>query len=421
MTLTVDTSACVIDHEGRTYGMTAAGDIELTGEVAGWMRAIAAWIVAGEDIEERARSLDPARADQVRRVRSAMLSLGLLREARVAGRVRFLGETELLQRAVAMSGRALPESWLAVGPIEGRWLIDEVREHPERTYGAVLLRNGAALVVGPAPGSELLPALVAVAERGAAAGRPEERVLRLAVAQLVRRTASGRTDPWRATTVTADGTVLTRVSPHPWQAGQAEATGPFEERAMTLVDPDFGVVRLIEEADLPQVPRHHSRALVACDAVVDRRDVEVVGEGADFAEARADAVRRALAIRAESVLDPRRVLDAAGRAVAAPTATLEELRAAVRDVVAAPAEYSVPGRRLADSATVRVPVSLALRCSDAEPATGDLGVAATKEEALRLAVEAAPVSDPRAVVVDLDHDPVVARLGLVVRKVVILP
>ncbi|ROS28671.1 hypothetical protein EDF22_0397 [Rathayibacter sp. PhB127] len=421
MTLTVDTSACVIDHEGRTYGMTDAGDIELAGEVAGWMRVIAAWILADDDVEERARSLDPARADQVRRVQSAMLSLGLLRAAPVAGRVRLLGETELLQRAVARSGRALPESWLAVGPVEGRWLIDGVREHPERTYGAVLLRDGAALVVGPAPGAELLPVLVAAAERGVEAGRPEGHVLRLAVAQLVRRTASDRTDPWRATTVTADGTVLTRISPHPWQAGQPEATGPFEERAMTLVDPDFGVVRLIEEADLPQVPRHHSRALVACDAVVDRRDVEVVGEGADFAEARADAVRRALAVRAESVLDPRRVLDAAGRAVAAPTATVEELRAAVRDLVTAPAEGTVPGRRLADGATVRVPVSLAFRCSDAAPAAGGLGVADTEEEALRLAREAAPTSDPRAVVVDLDHDPVVARLGLVVRKVVILP
>lgn len=421
MTLTLDTSACVIDHEGRTYGMTAVGDIELTGEVAGWMRAIAAWILAGDDIEERARSLDPARADQVRRVRSAMLSLGLLREAPVAGRVRLLGETELLQCAVARSGRALPESWLAVGPVEGWWLIDEVREHPERTYGAVLLRDRAALVVGPAPGAELLPVLVAVAERGVAAGRPEEHVLRLAVAQLVRRAASGRTDPWRATTVTADGTVLTRISPHPWQAGRPVTTGPFEERAMTLVDPDFGVLRRIEEADLPQVPRHHSRVRVACDAVFARSDVEVVGEGADFAEARADAVRRALSIRAESVLDPRRVLDAAGRAIAAPTATLDELRAAVRDIVAAPAEYSVPGRCLADSATVRVPVFLAFRCSDAESATGGLGVAATEEEVLRLAVEAAPPSDPRAVVVDLDHDPVVARLGLVVRKVVILP
>jgi hypothetical protein len=132
-------------------------------------------------------------------------------------------------------------------------------------------------------------------------------------------------------------------------------------------------------------------------------------------------VRRALAVRAESVLDPRRVLDAAGRAVAAPTATFEQLRAAVRDIVAGPAEYSVTGRRLADGTTVRVPVSLAFRCSDAGPTTGGLGVGATEEEALRLAVDAAHTSDPRAVVVDLDHDPVVARLGLVVRKVVILP
>ncbi|NQX15286.1 hypothetical protein [Rathayibacter sp. VKM Ac-2857] len=421
MTLTVDTSACVIDHEGRTYGMTAAGDIVLTGEIAGWMRVITAWILAGDDVEERARSLDPARADQLRLVRSAMLSLGLLREVPVAGRVRFLGETELLERAVALSGRELPESWLAVGPTAGRWLIDEVREHPERTCGAVLLREGAALVVGPTTGSELLPVLVAVAERVVEAGEPDKDVVRLAVAQLVRRAASGRTDPWRARTVTAVGSVLTRISPHPWQAGQPEVTGPFEERAMTVVDPDFGVLRLIEEADLPQVPRHHSRALVACDAVVARRDAEVVGEGADFAAARADAVRRALAVRAESVLDPRRVLDSAGRALAAPTATLEELREAVRRVIAEPAAFTVPGRRLTDGSSVRVPVSLVFRCSDTAPTTGGLGVAETAEEALKLAQATAPASDPRAVVVDLDHDPVVARLGLVVRKVVILP
>ncbi|MCJ1686200.1 hypothetical protein [Rathayibacter sp. VKM Ac-2927] len=421
MSLVVDTSACVVDREGCTYGMTASGDVVLTGEIAGWIRLVAAWTEAGIDVDERARSLDPVRADQLRRVRSAMLSLGVLREAPVAGRVSFLGETALAERAVVLNGRALPESCLAVGPVAERWLIDEVRQHRERTFGAVLLHAGGALVVGPASGSDLLPVLVAVAERGVEAGRPVEGVVRQAVAQLARRVEAGRTDPWRARTVTAAGSVLTRISPHPWQAGQPEATGPFEERATTVVDPDFGVLRLIEEADLPQVPRHHSRVRVACDAVVARRDVEVVGEGADFAAARSDAVRRALAVRAESVLDPRRVLDGAGRAVAAPTASLEELREAVRRVVAAPTASTVPGRLLADGSTLRVPVSLAFRCSDAAPATGGLGVAETAEEALRLARETAPASDPRAVVVDLDHDPVVARLGLVVRKVVILP
>ncbi|MCB6457294.1 hypothetical protein, partial [Longicatena sp. 210702-DFI.1.253] len=79
-------------------------------------------------------------------------------------------------------------------------------------------------------------------------------------------------------------------------------------------------------------------------------------------------------------------------------ATFEQLRAAVRVIVAAPAECTVPGRRLADSATVRVPVSLALRCSDAEPATGALllGAAPASGEGAHVAVSAPRSETARA-------------------------
>lgn len=437
MSVVADRSAYFVDRDGSTYGITSSGEISLTGEITGWIRLIIDWVHAGDDVAQRAESLDPERTAHIQRVAQAMSSLGVLRETPRAGRVRFLGESSVVQRARELSGRPLPDCCLAVGPTTGRWLMDDVLAHPEETYGAVLVREGSVLVVGPASGADLLPVLVALGETGAGIGTVDDDVLRQAAAQLVRRVAAGPRDPWRARAVSAGGSVSTRVTAHPWQHTQPALTGPFDQRAMALIDPDYGVIRLIEEGDLPQIPLHHTRAVVACDAVFDRAPMEVRGEGADYSAARADAVRRALGVRAESVLDPRRAHDRAGMPAAPPGADLGDLRVALHRVLAAPADFSILGQRLSDGAEIRVPVARAFRFTESSAPDGDLGVSETAGAALEEALQSmrgaqAPLRDtvaeadllagvhPRAVVVDLDHDPTPGLLGLVVRKVLVL-
>ncbi|MFI1369008.1 hypothetical protein [Streptomyces griseochromogenes] len=376
-----------IDHEGRTYGLSESGPLELSTALSPWIRLVSSWVDRGQDIEQAADGMGGAHARQARRVRDAMVSVGALRRFDAPGEVRFVGESADLARAVERSALTLPAVVLGAGPLHGDW-FDEVRaEAAGGRAGVVLFTERAAVLAGPMDAERLEEVVTGLRCGDLADGRPGPEVIRTAAAQLVRRAVLGTGDAWSGVLVTREETTSYRALPHPWRpAPPGPDAGPFDERVMAAIDPVFGVVREIAEDDLPQVPRHLARARVAGRATIRPLDLEVVADGSDYAEARRRAVLAAVARYLESALDPRAVVDAAGKPVVGDTADLGVLRAATDRVAAGPGRFFVPARRVADDVPVLVPVDRARRCDEsAGPAPGT-AAAETRDEALATAL-----------------------------------
>jgi hypothetical protein len=391
MTPVLRTSAYAVDRDGSTHGITEAGDFELSGEIASWMGVIASWMTAGEDVLARAATLDPARAQHVRHVYRVMHEVGMIGNATQPGEIRFLGDAGELAAAVARSGRPVPAATLACGPLAGSWLLDEIDflAGGDEPVGAVLTERATALVIGPLPASTLRAMIVSLQARRSTGDEDcvDPGVVRTATAQLVRRATIGGVEPWRGSTVTPSGTRRWRLTPHPWVAPDAGAgTGSFDERVMAIVDPEHGAIREIGEFDLPQVPRHLTRVQVALDATVVPGDLWVIADGSDYEEARRRAVLRALAVRAETTIDPRRVFDGDGTLLAPARGSVGELAEALGRLSSSPEGYFVLGRRLSGDASVPVPVSVAFRCGQAPAPAPAAAVAESRGQALERAL-----------------------------------
>ncbi|MFE7113816.1 hypothetical protein ACFU99_00090 [Streptomyces sp. NPDC057654] len=381
-------NAYTIDFEGKTHGLSESGPLELSTGVSGWIRLVSSWVDQGRDVEQAADELSGARAAQARRVRDAMVSVGILRQPGVSGEVGFAGESAELERAVERSGLSLPAVVLGAGPLRGDWFEDVRAVAGTGRAGVVLLAEEVAVVVGPMDAEQLDGVVAALRCGDLADGRPHAAAVRTAAAQLVRRVALGSAEVWSGLAVTREETTHWRALPHPWRPASAGPVAElFDERVMAAVDPVHGVVREIGEDDLPQVPRHLARVRVVGRASIRPLDVEIVADGSDYEQARRRAVLAALALHLESTLDPRAVVDAAGRPVLTPTTDdLSALRAATDQIADNPAGRFLPARRLADDGPVLVPVDRAWRCG---AATGpSLGTAAAegREEALTAAL-----------------------------------
>ncbi|MFG3284562.1 hypothetical protein [Streptomyces sp. NPDC048111] len=85
----------------------------------------------------------------------------------------------------------------------------------------------------------------------------------------------------------------------------------FSRRAAGAIDQRTGLLAELDEQDLPQFPRHASRALVR-DPYAAFADRQVHATGRDFATARLRTAQRALTLYALLALDPRRFVPAAG-------------------------------------------------------------------------------------------------------------
>ncbi|MFI1287741.1 hypothetical protein ACH4VM_04445 [Streptomyces sp. NPDC020792] len=381
-------NAYTIDFEGKTYGLSESGPLELSTGVSGWIRLVSSWVDQGRDVEQAADELGGARAAQARRVRDAMVSVGILRHPDVPGEVGFAGESAELERAVERSGLSLRAVVLGAGPMRGDWFEGVRAAAGTGRVGVVLFAEGAAVVVGPMDAEQLDEVVAALRCGDLADGRPDSAAVRTAAAQLVRRAALGSAEVWSGLTVTREETTSWRALPHPWRPASAGPVAePFDERVMAAIDPVHGVVREIGEDDLPQVPRHLARARVVGRASIRPLDAEIVADGSDYGQARRRVVLAALALHLESTLDPRAVVDAAGRPVLTDTTdALSALRAATDRIAADPAGHFLPARRLADDGPVLVPIGRARRCGTG--AGPSLGTAAAegREEALTAAL-----------------------------------
>ncbi|MEV4616726.1 hypothetical protein AB0K43_29655 [Kitasatospora sp. NPDC049258] len=380
-------NAYTIDHEGRTYGLAESGPLELSAGLSGWIRLVSSWIEQGRDVEQAADELGGARAAQARRVRDAMVSVGILRWPAVPGEVRFTGESAELEGAVERSGLTLPAVVLGAGPLRGDWFEGVRAASGAGRAGAVLYAEGAAVVVGPMDAEQLCEVVAALRCGDLADGLPHPTAARTAAAQLVRRVALGSAEVWSGLTVTREETTSWRALSHPWRPASPDRVAePFDERVMAVIDPVHGVVREIGEDDLPQVPRHLARARVVGRASIRPLDVEVVADGSDYGQARRRVVLAALAVHLESTLDPRAVVDAAGRPVLDATDDLSALRAATDRIATAPGSHFLRARRLADDSPALVPVGRARRCeAGAGPAPGT-AAAEARDDALATAL-----------------------------------
>ncbi|MEU6554344.1 hypothetical protein ABZ915_29340 [Streptomyces sp. NPDC046915] len=370
-------NAYTIDHEGRTYGLSESGPLELSTGLSAWIRLVSSWVDRGQDIEQAADDMGGAHTRQALRVRDAMVSVGVLRRFETPGEVGFVGESTDLVRAVERSALTPSAVVLGAGPLHGDW-FDEVRaEAGAGRAGVVLFTERAAVVAGPMDAEQLEEVVTGLRCGDLVDGRPGPDVIRTAAAQLVRRAALGSGDEWSGVMVTREETTSWRALPHPWRsAPPGPVAGPFDERVMAAIDPVHGVVREIGEDDLPQVPRHMARARVAGRATLRPLDREVVADGSDYAQARRQAVLAAAALYLESTLDPRAVVDAAGKPAVGDTADLSVLRSATDRIAADPGRFFLPARRVADDGPVLVPVDRARRCD--ETAGPGLGTAAAE-------------------------------------------
>ncbi|MFE9118911.1 hypothetical protein [Streptomyces sp. NPDC007172] len=93
--------------------------------------------------------------------------------------------------------------------------------------------------------------------------------------------------------------------------GPAVDAEEFSRRAAHCIDQRSGLLAELDEAALPQFPRHASRALVR-DPYTGRAEHQVHATGTDFTAARLRTARRALALYALLALDPRRFVPAPG-------------------------------------------------------------------------------------------------------------
>ncbi|MGW1008013.1 hypothetical protein [Streptomyces sp. NPDC002520] len=380
-------NAYTIDHEGRTYGLSESGPLELSTGLSAWIRLVSSWVDQGRDVEQAADDMGGAHARQARRVRDAMVSVGVLRHVDAPGEVTFVGESAELVRAVERSAPGLPAVVLGAGPLHGDW-FEEVRAAARAgRAGVVLFTESAAVVAGPMGAEQLEEVVTALRCGDLADGRPDPAAARTAAAQLVRRAALGSGDAWSGVTVSREETTSWRTMPHPWRpAPPGPAAGPFDERLMAAIDPVHGVVREIGEDDLPQVPRHLARARVAGRAAVRPLDLDVVADGSDYGQARRRAVLAAMALYLESALDPRAVVDAAGERVLGDTSDLSALRAATDRIAADPGRHFLPAHRVADDGPALVPVGRARRCdASAGPALGT-AAAEARDDALATAL-----------------------------------
>ena len=412
-------NAYTIDHEGRTYGLSESGRLELSTGLSAWIRLLSSWVDQGRDLEQAADEMGGAHARQARRVRDAMMSVGVLRRFDAPGEVRCVGESADLVRAVERSAPTLPDVVLGAGPLHGDW-FDGVRAAAGAgRAGVVLFTEHAALVAGPMDATQLEDVVAALRCGALAEGRPDPAVARTAAAQLVRRTALGSGEAWRGVMVTREETTSWRTLPHPWRpAPPGLAGGPFDERVMAAVDPVHGIVREIGEDDLPQVPRHLARARVVGRASIRPLDLDVVADGVDYEQARRQVVLAALALHLESTLDPRAVVDAAGERILGDTGDLSVLDAAKDRIAADPGRYFLPARRVADDAPVLVPVGRARRCEEsAGPAPGTAAAEAPDEALTRALLDlleswAVHAAEPVARVLDGDGVPDLVREAL---------
>ncbi|MFB7741847.1 hypothetical protein [Streptomyces sp. NPDC056132] len=93
--------------------------------------------------------------------------------------------------------------------------------------------------------------------------------------------------------------------------GPAVGAEAFSRRAASCIDQRAGLLAELDEAALPQFPRHASRALVR-DPYTGRAERQVHATGTDFTTARLRTAQRALALYALLALDPRRFVPAPG-------------------------------------------------------------------------------------------------------------
>lgn len=385
MKSSVDRLAFIADHEGTTYGVTELGEFEISGEIASWMQLVASWLRAGVDIEVASADYDDDRKSYVRHIYKVLEEVGVVREVTPPGALRILEQGSYLSTALAMNTQNLPSSTLGVGTLHGDWLLSRIECEHERV-GAVLLTSDVALVVGPLSAKEFGAMVVSLQEQLHPGGCPEPRVIRTAVAQLVRRT--GLPDsPWRGITATRAGTTEWRLSPHPWlRSAQGAPAEEFDKRVMSIIDPTHGLIRDVGEFDLPQVPYFLSQARVAGFLHSPTQDFPMLGTGSSFAEARRNSIEKALAVQAETVLDPREVWDSEGRRCASPNDTMDQLREAYERIVDAPESHYLRAHMLSGGKERLVSVGDVLRpVSNQCPAVG-VSVAENPDHALTAAI-----------------------------------
>lgn len=381
----VDRLAFIADHEGKTFGVTELGEFEISGEIASWMLLVASWLRAGIDIGVASADYDSDRRSYVRRIYKVLEEVGVVREATPPGALRILEQGSYLSTALAMNMQSLPATTLGVGTLHGEWLLSRIECDHERV-GAVLLTSDAALVVGPLSARDFRAMVVSLQEQLQPGERPEPEVIRTAVAQLVRRTAMPDS-PWRGITATRAGTTDWRLSPHPWlRSAQGATAEEFDIRVMSIIDRTHGLIRDVGEFDLPQVPYFLSQARVAGFRHSPTQDLLVLGTGSSFAEARRHTIEKALAVHAETVLDPRVVWDNEGRRCASPDDTMDQLREAYERIVGAPESHYLSAYMLSGGQEMRVSVADVLRPVSNHRAAVGVSVAENPGHALTAAL-----------------------------------
>lgn len=389
MTAALPRKTYAIDDEGKTRGITEFGEFELTGEVSAWVRLISKWVAEGLDLDEAIANLEPRRAAHVRKMWTTMETIGAFEWLPEPGEVLLVGEEEELERALALSSGTVPSVILGAGPLRGDWLAQMERKPAVAMLGLVLHVDGQSLVLGPAPVDDVLAAVETLRAGDLPDGRPSNSTVRRACAQLVRRAAHGDRLPhvrsaWNGVSVGRNETTLWRLLPHPWQKPDlTRAHGSFDERVMAAIDALHGVIRAVEETDLPQVPRHMAKASVHGRATLSPLSCDVVGDGSDFEQARRKAVLLALTLQAEATADPRRVYEATGVAASSPDTTdLVTLRNMAIHIAENPDKYVVRALRLMDGAETTIPVRRAFRCDDATQPSPGTAAEESRERAL---------------------------------------
>lgn len=216
-------------------------------------------------------------------------------------------------------------------------------------------------------------------------------------------------------------------------AGPGLTEQEFSQRATALVDGRLGVFGEMTEGDFAQLPLHVTQISLADPVGLGPRGgapTLVTGAGPDFASARYRAVLRALAVYCSRMVDPRRLHDRGGAALAPrgsdPRETLDALRAGRLDaqvhsldlahgrVRPLPAQHAFPALR--GGSTSPMPP-----CGSAAAYSWPKAVAAgllahcrrlTVEEAL-----ASPVGFPPVDPATVPADPVIERLLLLLAAV----
>ncbi|MGW3348794.1 hypothetical protein ACWDA3_36330 [Nonomuraea rubra] len=178
--------------------------------------------------------------------------------------------------------------------------------------------------------------------------------------------------------------VLTRVD-H-LRSRPAEDAQEFSDAAVRAADELFGPFRFLPDDSAAQSPLHVSEAEVS-DVLAPGPGASVRAVGFAYADTRIEAARRALARYAALTVDPRRLVDSGGAALAAADAEPAALHAALHAALYAAGPAGAPGGfaiayDLAAGAPVRLAAARAFPRLAGQRAAAGEGFGATWDEAV---------------------------------------